>query len=202
MPKFELLLNLLAGGSAISWAVLGIWQAEDSARLTTSRLCIAALNLTVGVLFLTRRPMRASGGFWTIAACLPSFLIGAAAYKHAPSPELWPLAANFVFLTGTALTATSLLYLGRCFAVLPAIRGCVASGPFRLIRHPAYAGELIMVTGCLIAEPKLLSLALVTAAPLFVAMRIIAEENLLKRGSPEYNRYTAQVRWRLLPGVW
>ncbi len=92
----------------------------------------------------------------------------------------------------------------RCWSVMTrciGFRGTVKSGPYRFIRHPAYAGEMTMVLGCLLAVPSLPS-GLVFAVLLpCLAMRVVAEERLLQE-QPTYRAYCRTVPWRLLPGLW
>ncbi|MCP3960250.1 MAG: hypothetical protein GY719_20600 [bacterium] len=93
------------------------------------------------------------------------------------------------------------LCLGRSFAILPALRGVVVRGSYRLVRHPAYAGELLMIAGCVVARPVAGSVAALLLAVPLVALRIRAEEELLM-SRERYRSYAEQVRWRLVPGVW
>jgi len=199
--KYERLFNWLLGFSVLSWAVLGLIDAEPEARFSAVRLSIGALSLCVGLLFLCRRPARRQGSLGLIAVCLPSLLIGGWAMKVAPQPQLWPWYAQATFVMGIVWTISGLLTLGRSFAVLPALRNVVVNGPFRVIRHPIYAGEMILALACYIAEPSLLTAAPWVAALPLVVVRIIAEERLLMTSST-YLAYTQQVRWRLLPCVW
>lgn len=202
LRKSELILNVSAGASALSWSVLGLLNADETARYTTARVCVSAINLTVGVLFLARRPIVHDGDLRSFVLCVPSFVVGASALQLAPSPEAWPMPANVVFAAGTVLAVISFLYLGRCFAVLPVVRGCVVRGPYRAIRHPAYLGELCMIAACCLAGPNPYSIGIAATALPLVAIRIHIEEKILLRGSPDYVEYAAAVRWRLVPGLW
>ena len=78
----------------------------------------------------------------------------------------------------------------------------VSSGPYRLARHPMYAGALLMA----LATPVALGswwgeLAFVPACVLVVA-RLLDEERLLAERLPGYRDYAARTRKRLIPGVW
>lgn len=197
----ERVFNLLAGVSVISWAVLGMAATEDSARLTVVRIGITILNLVVGALFLVRKPLAHKGDLTGVLLCLPSLVVCGIAFKLAPPANMWPVASQVAFATGTLLAVASCLCLGRCFAVLPAVRGVVASGPYRIVRHPVYAGEFLMILGCFLSDPQPLHIAPLAAAVPFLVVRIRAEERLLE-GEPAYREYVDLVRWRLLPGVW
>ena len=78
----------------------------------------------------------------------------------------------------------------------------VASGPYRLIRHPAYAGTIVTS----LATPLLLgSLWALIPAALVVCQLIIRtalEDRTLQEELEGYHDYAARVRFRLLPGVW
>jgi protein-S-isoprenylcysteine O-methyltransferase Ste14 len=91
-------------------------------------------------------------------------------------------------------------WLGRSFAIFPASRAIVVRGPYRLIRHPAYAGEGVMVAACALAGSWWTS-ALIPIAVAVLVVRIQREE-LILGADPAYQQYAKAVRWRLLPGIW
>lgn len=186
--------------SLISWAFLGIIADMESYSLTLTRVCITFINLVVGIVFIIRKPLARQGTTFSIILCLPSLFASGLAYKLSPAPNAWPGYAEIVFVVGAVLAMTSFLYLGRCFAIFPAIRGVVADGPYRVIRHPAYLGELLMVSGCFFAGPKLVGIALL-AVFAGIAIRILAEEKLLLEDTT-YGEYVENVAWRLVPGIW
>lgn len=188
--------DVALGLSALSWAVLGLFLAPD--RPLSVRLALAALNLLVGLLFLTRREALANGGWMTILAALPSMLLGAAAVRAADGS--WPIAAQVVFGLGAACACVSLATLGRSFAFLPSRRELVVKGPYRLVRHPAYLSELLMLVGCAIAAP-VLGVPLAVGAGLTLAWRIRAEERVLAEDET-WASYRKRVRWRLVPGLY
>jgi protein-S-isoprenylcysteine O-methyltransferase Ste14 len=78
----------------------------------------------------------------------------------------------------------------------------ISTGPYAWVRHPMYSGVMLFFVGA----PLLLgSWWGVAMAPLFVvlfAIRIAIEERALVAGLPGYADYTAQVRYRLVPGFW
>ena len=159
------------------------------------------LSVTVGVLFARRGRVRREPGWGLLVRALPAVAIPIGVDALTPSLDQWPLHAELVFAAGGAVTAVSLSSLGRSFAILPALREIVTTGPYRVVRHPAYAGELFMVAACVLAKPGWLMLTpLVLGLPL-VALRIDAEERLL-RTEAGYEAYARRVRWRLLPLVW
>ncbi len=198
----EVWLNIAAGLSVLSWAVLGLrhtWM--ESGEIGAVRLCGSAIHVLVGVLFLTRRSIRIDGSYSQLAMALPAFILGGLAFRWSPPSVDWRLSAVGLFVIGSVFTVASLLMLGRSFAVLPALRRVVVRGPYRWVRHPAYAGETLLVVAMVLASLELRSwLALIAFLPAIV-LRIRAEEQVMAN-SGEYLRYREKVRWRLLPGVW
>jgi protein-S-isoprenylcysteine O-methyltransferase Ste14 len=97
------------------------------------------------------------------------------------------------------LTANS--YLSRTVEV-DAGQTVVSNGPYGIVRHPMYAGVIVMY----IASPLALGSywAILPAAlviPLLVA-RIRNEEEVLLRDLPGYAEYRQKIKYRLLPGIW
>ena len=101
-------------------------------------------------------------------------------------------------IAGLALAAWGLLSLGKSFGVAPADRGLVLHGPYRFLRHPIYAGELLAVLAVLLGNEtpgNALAVGLLLGS---VLLRIRWEERALGG----YCGYAHRTRWRLLPGVW
>lgn len=75
-------------------------------------------------------------------------------------------------------------------------------GPYRLVRHPMYAGALLMsgATPLALGSPWL-TILVVPAAGL-LAWRLIDEERYLLRHLPGYDDYCRATRFRLVPGIW
>ena len=172
-------------------------------RFSPVRLTITALNACVGVLFLVRSPVVRHGSLRAIVLALPSLVVAGASLKLAPAGHLWPAGVNAVFIAGGALAIVAFMSLGRNFAIMPAVRSIVRGGPYAIVRHPGYLGELAMVTACCLAHAPLevwRFWPLAAAVPL-VVVRILVEERVLS-AAVEYSAYARRVRWRLVPGLW
>ena len=78
----------------------------------------------------------------------------------------------------------------------------IDTGPYAVVRHPLYAGILIVMVGLGFWLGSLAG-ALATVIPAAVlALRIVFEERLLREAMPAYRLYTQRVRARLLPRLW
>ncbi len=200
MSKSEYIFNILTGFSILSWALSGIIADAETSGITPIRICITVINSVTGFIFLVRKPLARQGTNLSIVLSLPSLFASGLAYKLALPTDAWPGYAELVFIAGTVITVTSFLYLGRYFSVFPAVRGVAVSGPYRVIRHPAYFGELLMVSGCFFAGPRIACIALIIAG-IGVVIRISLEEKLLSEDAA-YKEYAEKVVWRLFPGIW
>jgi protein-S-isoprenylcysteine O-methyltransferase Ste14 len=78
----------------------------------------------------------------------------------------------------------------------------ISTGPYALVRHPMYAGGLVMLAGIPIALGSWWGLlALVATMPALV-WRLLDEEKFLARNLRGYVEYQEKVRYRLIPHVW
>lgn len=78
----------------------------------------------------------------------------------------------------------------------------VRDGPYAVVRHPMYAGLVAVMVGLALWLGSAAG-AIFTAMPVAIlAARIRVEERMLRAELPGYADYAAQVRWRLVPGLW
>jgi methanethiol S-methyltransferase len=114
----------------------------------------------------------------------------------------WILAA--VQMAGVGLTLHSAVVLDfRELAGLKAPEGVefTTTGAYGWVRHPIYAGWFLFVWAASPMTMTRLTFAAVSCLYLLIAIPI--EERTLRKGwGDAYARYTARVRWRLLPGVY
>ena len=116
-------------------------------------------------------------------------------------PALAPEALTVALsATGLGVVIAGKVTLGRSFGLMPANRGVVSSGVYRLVRHPIYMGYLITHAAFLVANPTLWNVAALLVADLALMARAVCEEATLSRDE-EYRAYQQKVRWRVCPGV-
>jgi protein-S-isoprenylcysteine O-methyltransferase Ste14 len=137
--------------------------------------------------------------------------IGAASVARSVAPSLRTPAAVQVFgvivmWLGLATRVWAVAALGGAFRTTVEVdpdQEVVASGPYRWIRHPSYAGLLLIVAGLGLALGNWLSVALCLVLPVpALAWRIHVEEAELSRVLGDaYRAYQARTA-RLIPGLW
>jgi protein-S-isoprenylcysteine O-methyltransferase Ste14 len=191
----------VVGAAGASWfAVSGYHYYQQSRSLIGA--VFFAVQLWVVVVYLARRPARrvsqrptdwllAFGGTFSGVLLRPDGL-------HPPVGVAVGLALQ---VAGLVVCVAAFLALGRSFGFAPADRGLRRHGPYAVVRHPIYAGYVLLVFGYLaqsISVRNGLVLLLVLGCNIG---RIRAEERFLETG-PEYARYEGAVRWRLVPGLW
>ncbi len=119
------------------------------------------------------------------------------AHVAALVPETLTVAASAV---GLAIVIAGKLTLGRSFGLMPANRGIVSSGVYRIVRHPIYLGYLVTHVAFLAATPSAWNIAALLAADAALLARAVCEEQTLCRDE-RYRVYQRSVRWRVCPGV-
>lgn len=123
-----------------------------------------------------------------------------------------------VFPTWLNIAGLSLIALGYAFAAwalaenrffstmmcIQTDRGHVVcdTGPYRFVRHPGYAGNLLALPGIVLALNAVSALIPVGAALIIAVIRTRLEDRTLQEELPGYREYATQVRYRLFPGVY
>ncbi len=205
--------SIVAGG-LLEWLVTLRERAGTSgqgapayARLALGTLAEVTLTRTSGSAPEDRGTKRL-----IVVSAAAALLLGALAARRVPSLELpglgwgWFALGLALVWAGFGLRIWAIATLGRFFRRVVVVQEehvVVRTGPYRLIRHPAYAGNLLMYAGLGFALVNTLSLAVLVVLPVAGHLpRIRVEEAVLTRGLGEpYRRYAAETS-RLVPGVW
>jgi len=77
----------------------------------------------------------------------------------------------------------------------------ISTGPYAFVRHPMYAGGLLLFIGTPLALGSYWGLIAFVAVLPALLWRLLDEEKFLAKNLPGYLEYCAKVRWRLIPGV-
>jgi protein-S-isoprenylcysteine O-methyltransferase Ste14 len=78
----------------------------------------------------------------------------------------------------------------------------VSTGLYGLVRHPMYAGALLLILVTPLALGSYWGLLASAAALLALIWRLLHEQRILRRDLQGYANYRMQVRYRLVPGIW
>lgn len=105
-----------------------------------------------------------------------------------------------LLMLGFTLQMWAKLTLRRSFGIVAANRGVKVSGPYRIVRHPMYAGYTLTHIGFLLAGPNLWNCSLYAFALCLQIVRIRAEERILTNDAA-YRSLKEATRYRLLPLV-
>ncbi|HVV40768.1 MAG TPA: isoprenylcysteine carboxylmethyltransferase family protein [Nitrobacter sp.] len=121
-----------------------------------------------------------------------------------PTVAVEPLIPRAICLTlvlvGMCVQISAKIVLGSSFGIIAANRGIKILGPYRVIRHPMYAGYTLTHIGLWLAMPSLRNAILYGCALALQIVRIRREERVLNL-DPAYRNFASQVRYRLLPGL-
>jgi protein-S-isoprenylcysteine O-methyltransferase Ste14 len=110
------------------------------------------------------------------------------------------LSANLITISGMIISLYSLGALGKSFSIVPQARTLVQTGPYKLVRHPLYLGELISITGIVLARFSISAMTIYCLIITLQIYRAVQEERLLAGVFPEYESYSLK-KARFLPGI-
>jgi protein-S-isoprenylcysteine O-methyltransferase Ste14 len=171
----------------------------DTGRLTG--LLLLASEALVVVLTLFRRAPAIVDRSMEARVLTALSLMGSPLVQPATVPALAPEAATIaISAVGLLVVIAGKLSLGRSFGLMPANRGIVSTGLYRLVRHPIYMGYLVTHIAFLAANPIPWNFVMLLSADAALLARAVCEERTLGRDEA-YRAYQQLVRWRVLPGV-
>jgi protein-S-isoprenylcysteine O-methyltransferase Ste14 len=78
----------------------------------------------------------------------------------------------------------------------------VSSGPYRWIRHPGYAGGLLVYLATPIFLDSIWACLPAILLTALLVLRTALEDRFLQDELAGYREYAGRVRYRLVPGVW
>lgn len=192
-----------AGRAAISaWFVVFAVQigAEFVRTGHLTGLLLLVSELLVVVLTVMRRPAVRVDRAWRTRIVALASMVGIPLLRPIGVGIVPDAATAAVSAVGLLLIIAGKVALGRSFGLMPANRGIVCRGVYRVMRHPIYAGYLVTHAAFLVAHPLGWNLLVLVASDTALLVRAICEERTLARDA-DYAAYMTQVRWRVLPGV-
>ena len=185
-------MSLLADLTLVAWALVEVGVrvregVQGKGRPDRDRATRVLIVMTLGA---------------TIAAALGARSVAPALGM----PEPLRMAGVVVIWLGLALRVWAIAALGSDFRTTVEVepgQTVVSSGPYRWVRHPSYAGLLLIVAGFGAALGNWLSLAVCVILPLpAILWRVHVEEAELNHVLGEAYRAYQSDRARLIPRIW
>ena len=170
----------------------------------------AAFVFTAAFTLLSNKaPRRRDGRALVAAAALIASFVMIGVSVLPTGPILWSAPAQVVegglvlTVIGAALALTALGSMGPNFSIVPEARTLVVTGPYRLLRHPMYLAELLMLFGVVVGFVRLTTLIGSLSVLGLQIYRIHVEERLLRSAFPaNFANFTERTRFRLIPLLW
>jgi protein-S-isoprenylcysteine O-methyltransferase Ste14 len=184
-----------------SWLAWRIGSAVIAGETSWASLLVLAGEILVIAFVLIGRPasdVSQSPREWLLAFAGTAAPLFVQPGGEALAPT-WIIAS--LFFMGIGLQLAAKISLNRSFGIVPANRGVVTTGFYRVVRHPVYASYLVGHAAFLMINPTLWNVAVYGVALALQVGRMLAEEGLLSR-DPAYASYMQTVRYRLVPGVY
>ena len=144
-----------------------------------------------------------------VSVVFPMVIVAGLDHRYNWSPEfpLWLSVVGFIFIAFGYAFAAWALAENRFFSGVVRIqtdRGHVVcdSGPYRFVRHPGYAGNILPLFGIVLALGSVWTLIPAAVASIISVIRTVLEDQTLQEELPGYRDYAQRVRYRLIPGIY
>ena len=144
-----------------------------------------------------------------IGLTFPLFIVAGLDHRFGWSPE-FPIELNIL--------GFALIVLGYTFASWAIIENRFFSsmvriqmdrehvvcdtGPYKIVRHPGYAGNLLALPGIALALSSAWTIVPGIIAVVITVIRTRLEDRALQEELPGYKEYAGRVRYRLIPGIY
>lgn len=143
-----------------------------------------------------------------LSMTFPLYIVAGLDHRFGWSPifPTWLIILGFVLIAlGYSFAGWSLVE-NRFFSSVVRIqtnRGHMVcdSGPYRIVRHPGYAGNILALPGIVLALGSVWTIIPVIVALIITVIRTTLEDKTLQEELPGYRDYVNSVRYRLIPGV-
>ena len=144
-----------------------------------------------------------------LSVSFPLVIVAGLDHRFGWSPvfPLWLIVLGFLLVSlGYAFAAWALAE-NRFFSSVVRIqtdRGHVVcdSGPYRFVRHPGYAGNILALFGIVLALGSVWTLIPAAVASIIAVIRTVLEDQTLQEELPGYRDYARRVRYRLILGIY
>ena len=139
----------------------------------------------------------------------PMVIVAGLDHRYHWSAEfpLWLSVIGFILIAFGYAFAAWAVAENRFFSSVVRIqteRGHVVcdTGPYRFVRHPGYAGNILPLFGIVLALDSVWTLIPTAVALIIMVIRTVLEDQTLQEELPGYRDYAQRVRYRLIPGIY
>ena len=144
-----------------------------------------------------------------LSVSFPLVIVAGLDHRFGWSPvfPLWLVVLGFILISLGYAFAVWALAENRFFASVVRIQtdrghGVCDTGPYRLVRHPGYAGNIPPLLGIVLALGSVWTLVPAAVALVIAVVRTALEDRTLQEELPGYRDYARRVRYRLIPGIY
>lgn len=144
----------------------------------------------------------------SVSISFPLFIVAGLDHRFRWSPVFptWLNILGFILIVLGYTFAGWALAENRFFSSMVRIqtdRGHMVcdSGPYRIVRHPGYAGNILPLPGIVLALGSVWTIIPAIVALIIVVIRTALEDQTLQEELSGYRDYARRVRYRLIPGV-
>jgi protein-S-isoprenylcysteine O-methyltransferase Ste14 len=126
-------------------------------------------------------------------------------WTQAPG-TVWNIMGAGIFAAGLALFSWAMI-TNAFFSTAVRIQderghAVCRSGPYRVVRHPGYAGVVLQSLGIPVLLASWWALVPGVIAAAFMLLRTDLEDRTLKAELNAYGEYARRTRFRIVPGLW
>ena len=144
-----------------------------------------------------------------ISLSFPLVIVAGLDHRHGWSPE-FPIGLKvlgFIAIALGYLFGVWAMAENRFFSSMVRIQtdrghSVCDSGPYRFVRHPGYAGNILPLPGIVLALGSVWTLIPAAVAIVILIVRTALEDRTLQEELPGYRDYAEVVRYRLIPGIY
>ena len=144
-----------------------------------------------------------------VSVGFPLVIVAGLDHRFAWSPAfpLWVTVLGFLLIALGYAFAVWALVENRFFSSVVRIqvdRGHLVcdTGPYRIVRHPGYAGNMLALPGIVLALSSTWTIIPAVMALIIAVIRTQLEDQTLQDELPGYRDYAQRVRYRLFPGIY
>lgn len=167
------------------------WTYSSLGSVATSALTISLYALLISA-FMRRSPAKAThpSPMAAVAAGLATWLpFAIPLLPHGEASEAGLIAATTLLVLGLGFAVWAIRYLDRSFSMIAQARAVVSTGPYAVVRHPLYTGELAGLLGTVLVHPGVWTLTAWLAILCLQAYRVRHEEAILAATLEDYREY-------------